>query len=114
MRAFDELGLFWLPDHDEQALSGRLQFDPKGEGISLSLVGMFDDVPEDGDQSTFRIMGWRGNDKVTLDQCLLGDRNPRAPGIAESRYHANQMFVGHHFGRDELAFQSASSIERLG
>jgi hypothetical protein len=110
MRAFDELGLFWLPDHDEQALSGRLQFDPKGEGISLSLVGRFDDVPEDGDQSTFRIMGWRGNDKVTLDRCLLGDRNPRAPGIAESRYHANQMFVGHHFGRDELAFQSASVV----
>jgi ApeA-like protein/HEPN superfamily Apea-like protein len=110
MRAFDELGLFWLPDHEEQALSGRLQFDPKGEGISLSLVGMFDNVPEDRDQATFRIIGWRGNDKVTLDQCLLRERNPRAPGIAESKYYANQMFVGHHFGREELAFQSASVV----
>ena len=29
MKAFDDLGLFWLPGHEEDALSGRLQFDPK-------------------------------------------------------------------------------------
>jgi hypothetical protein len=110
MRAFDELGLFWLPDHEEDALSGRLQFDPMGEGISLSLVGIFGNEPDDGGHSTFRIVGWRGNDKVTLDRCFSHGRNPRAPGIAESGYYANQMFVGHHFERDELAFQSASVV----
>jgi hypothetical protein len=108
MRAFDELGLFWLPGHEEDALSGRLQFDPKGDGINLSLVGAFDNAPDDGDDSEFRIVGWRGNDKVTLDRCLSHGPNLRAPGIAESRYYANRMFVGHHFERDELAFQSAA------
>jgi hypothetical protein len=63
MRAFDDLGSFWLPDHEEQALSERLQFDPRGEGITLSLVGMFDNAPDDDGHSTFRIIGWRGNDK---------------------------------------------------
>jgi hypothetical protein len=110
MRAFDELGLFWLAGHEEQALSGRLQFDPEGDGISLSLVGVFDNEPDDGGHSTFRIVGWRGNDKVTLDRCFSRGRNSRAPGIAESGYYANQMFVGHHFERDELAFQSASVV----
>jgi hypothetical protein len=109
MRAFDELGLFWLSGHEEDALSGRLQFDPKGDGINLSLVGMFDNAPDDGDDSQFRIVGWLGNDKVTLDRCLPPRRKkPRAPGIADSNYYANQMFIGHHFERDELAFQSAS------
>jgi len=110
MRAFDELGLFWLPGHEEHALSGRLQFDPKGDGINLSLVGTFDNAPDDGGDSEFRIVGWRGNDKVTLDRCLSFGTNRRAPGIAESGYHANQMFVGHHFEQDELAFQSASVL----
>jgi ApeA N-terminal domain 1 len=110
MRAFDELGLFWLAGHEEQALSGRLQFDPKGDGISLSLVGVFDKEPDDGGHSTFRIVGWRGNDKVTLDRCFSRGRNSRAPGIAESGYYVNQMFVGHHFEQGDLAFQSASVV----
>jgi hypothetical protein len=109
MRAFDDLGLFWLPGHEEDALSGRLQFDPKGDGINLSLVGEFANAP-DGDDSQFRIVGWRGNDKLTLDRCFSHGPNLRAPGITESRYYANQMFVGHHFERDELAFQSASVL----
>jgi hypothetical protein len=107
MRAIDELGLFWLPGHEAGALSGRLQFDPKGDGITLSLVGMFDNAPDDTD-SLFRIVGWIGNERVTLDRCFSLGRNPRAPGIAESKYYANQMFTGHHFERDELAFRSAA------
>jgi ApeA N-terminal domain 1 len=110
MEAFDELGLFWLPGHEEDALSGRLKFDPKGDGISLALVGAFDHEPDDGSHSTLRIVGWQGNDRVTLDRCFSSGRNPRAPGVPESRYYANQMFIGHHFAQDELAFQSASIL----
>ena len=108
MKEFDELGLFWLPGHEEDALSGRLQFDPKEGGINLSLVGGFDNAPDHGDSSKLRILGWRGNDRVTLDQCLSLGTNRRAPGVPESRYYANQMFVGHHFEEEELSFQSAS------
>jgi ApeA N-terminal domain 1 len=106
MRAFDELGLFWLPGHEDDALSGRLQFDPKGDGLNLSLVGEFENAP-DREDSQFRILGWRGNDRLTLNRCLSYMPNVRAPGITESRYYANEMFVGHHFEREELAFQSA-------
>jgi ApeA N-terminal domain 1 len=107
MRAIDELGLFWLPGHEDDALSGRLRFDPKDEGISLSLVGAFDSAPDSSDL-LFRIIGWIGNDRVTLDRCFSHGPNLRSPGIIESKYSVNQMFVGHHFERDELAFQSAA------
>jgi hypothetical protein len=107
MKAIDELGLFWLPGHEDDALSGRLRFDPTSDGIDLTLVGRFDNTPENSD-SLFRIVGWIGNDKVTLDRCFSRGPNLRAPGIVESKYYANQMFVGHHFERDELAFQSAA------
>jgi hypothetical protein len=60
MKEFDELGLFWLPGHEEDALSGRLQFDPKEGGINLSLVGGFDNAPDNGDSLKLRILGWRG------------------------------------------------------
>jgi hypothetical protein len=106
MRTFDELGLFWLPGHEEDALSGRLQFDPNGDGLNLSLVGEFENAP-DREDSQSRILGWRGNDRLTLNRCLSYGPNVRAPGITESRYYANEMFVGHHFEREELAFQSA-------
>jgi hypothetical protein len=108
MKEFDELGLFWLPDHEEDALSGRLKFDPKEGGITLSLVGRFDNAADDDEDSNLRILGWRGNDRVTLDQCLSLGTNRRAPGAPESKFHANQMFVGHHFEEEELSFQSAS------
>ena len=104
MKAFDELGLFWLPGHEEDALSGRLRFDPTGGGINLSLVGDFAHAPA-GPDSLFRIVGWRGNDRVTLDRCYSQGPNFRAPGITEGRYYANRMFVGHHFEREEIAFQ---------
>ncbi len=42
------------------ALSGRLQFDPKEGGINLSLVGGFDNAPDNGDSLKLRILGWRG------------------------------------------------------
>jgi hypothetical protein len=101
MRAIDELGLFWLPGHEDDALSGRLRFDPKDDGISLSLVGAFDSAPDSSDL-LFRIIGWIGNDRVTLDRCFSHGPNLRSPGIIENQYSVNQMFVGHHFERDEL------------
>jgi hypothetical protein len=107
MRAIDALGEFWLPSHEDDTLSGRLQFDPKGDGINLSLVGVFDKAPNDSN-SWFRILGWIGNDRVTLDRCFSRGPNIRSPGIDEGQYSANQMFVGHHFEQDQLAFQSVA------
>jgi hypothetical protein len=110
MRALDGLGVFWLSGYEEDALSGRLQFDPKDGGINLSLVGTFDNAPDDGDggEPKIRIIGWIGKDKVTLDRCFSRGPTIHSSGFAESKYYANWMFIGHHFDKGELTFQSAT------
>lgn len=108
MRALDELGVFWLPGHEEEALSGRLQFDQKGDDITLSLVGRFDNALDDDGEQKRRIIGWLGNDKVTLDRCSSSGTKIRSSGINESKYYADWMFIGHHFDLDKLAFKSAT------
>jgi len=76
IQPIDSLGLFWLPDHDGDQLSGRLQFDPAGGGINLSLV--FDNAVANGGEPTVRIFGWLGNNPVTLEGCYSRDP-PLAP-----------------------------------
>ncbi|MEV4139370.1 HEPN domain-containing protein [Dactylosporangium sp. NPDC049742] len=111
MQPIDSLGLFWLPGHDEDGdrLSGRLQFDPAGGGIDLSLVGVFDHAVDDGGKPIVRIFGWLGNRPVTLDRCFSTGTSHRAPGIIESGYHANRMFVGHHIDSEDQKFQAAEA-----
>lgn len=108
MRELDGLGVFWIPAHEEDVLSGHLRFDPKGDGITLSLVGTFNNVPGGGrGEPQPRIVGWLGDEKVTLDRCFVLETKIRGAGIAESKYYVNRMFIGHHFGLDRLEFQSA-------
>src|SRR5262245_14525553 len=107
MERIDKLGLFWLPGYEDDALSGRLQFDPEGAGITLSLVGIFDHAQEDDGSPELRILGWLGTDPVTLDRVFSTGTNHRSPGVAESSYYANCMFVGHHIEELEPYFQTA-------
>jgi hypothetical protein len=109
MQSIDRLGLFWLPDHDGDQLSGRLQFDPAGGGINLSLVGAFENAVADGGEPTVRIFGWLGNNRVTLESCYSKGSNFGSPGVAESSYHANRMFLGHHVESELQEFQSAEA-----
>ncbi|NKE61754.1 hypothetical protein FXN61_35350 [Lentzea sp. PSKA42] len=104
MRSIDQLGVFWLEDHEDDVLSGRLTFDPSGSGVDLQLVGSFD-AHDRNHRTNVRIFGWIGNDKVTLDDCWASNSNFRAPGPEEVTYYANEMFVGHHLS-GELAFDS--------
>jgi hypothetical protein len=94
---------FWSPTSPSAVRPTTLHDE---EPANLSLVGEFENAPNRED-SQFRILGWRGNDRLTLNRCFSYGPNVRAPGITESRYYANEMFVGHHFERGELAFQSA-------
>jgi hypothetical protein len=107
MQPIDQLGYFWLAGHEDDCLSGRLLFDPAGGGITLTLVGRFDHAKEDGGEPTVRLMGWLGNDRVTLDRAYLSNDGFRAPGLIESSYYANRMFVGHHLEQAQLSFQRA-------
>ena len=92
MRSIDQLGVFWLEDHEDDVLTGRLTFDPSGSGVDLQLVGAFDGHDRNF-RTNVRIFGWIGNEKVTLDNCW-GNGGFRAPGPEEVTYHANEMFVG--------------------
>ena len=107
MDPIDSLGVFWLPGKEDDDLSGRLQFEPTSSGIELSLVGTFDNAVDVNTDPNGRIFGWIGSDRVTLDGCFLTKSNIRSPGVAESRYHANRMFVGHHVDARTDRFLSA-------
>ncbi|MEU6425622.1 HEPN domain-containing protein [Microbispora sp. NPDC046973] len=106
MEEIDSLGVFWLPGRDEDQLSGRLQFDPI-EGIDLVLVGEFESRLRSGEPIP-QIVGWIESKQVTLDNCYFRGAHRRYPGVIESRFHANRLFVGHQFSQQELAFKSAT------
>ncbi|WP_433247639.1 HEPN domain-containing protein [Actinomadura nitritigenes] len=101
----DELGTFWLPNDPTDHLSGRLQYSPTGK-IDLSLVGKFQNTnTETRDHN--RIVGLAGKSQITLEDCFSRGVQHNSPGIVESRFRANRMFIGHTFGEDdELAFQT--------
>jgi hypothetical protein len=86
MQSIDSLGLFWLPDHDGDRLSGRLKFDPAGGGINLSLVGTFDNAADDGGEPAVRIFGWLGSNPVTLESCYSGGSTFGSPGPIRTRF----------------------------
>lgn len=85
----DSLGAFWLPDHEDEVLTGRLRFDPAGGGTRLSLVGRFKNATEDGGEPIARILGWIESKPVTLESCFATASNHRSPGVIESSYYAN-------------------------
>ncbi|GAB2797912.1 hypothetical protein GCM10027199_86420 [Amycolatopsis magusensis] len=105
MESFDKLGIFWLAGHDDESLSGRIQYDPAGSGINLTLVGKFDRIPVMHSQPDLRIHGKVGTDDVTLDHCFSRGANISS-GVTESRFHANQMFRGAHLD-GEINFRKA-------
>jgi hypothetical protein len=109
MRKIDELGVFWVDGHEDNNLQGRLRFNPEDEGITLSLIGTFDTVPLNDTGEQLRILGWIGTKKVTLDRCYCTGTYPRSPGIAESKYRANEMLLGHHTSEPSPQFKSASA-----
>ncbi|WP_158698016.1 ApeA N-terminal domain 1-containing protein [Streptomyces prunicolor] len=108
MRKIDELGVFWVEDHEDDELQGRLLFDPEEDGITLSLIGTFNSVPPNENGELIRILGWIGKDKVTLERCFSGGTFHRSPGVPESNYRANALLLGHHVSEPSPEFQSAS------
>lgn len=106
MKKIDESGVFWLRGFDTDQLPGRLQFDPVSGNITLSLLGIFRD---DRDQSgaTKRILGTSGTELVTLDDCFSLRSSPRSPGIDESQWRVNRIFLGYHANERDHTFDTA-------
>lgn len=107
LRQIDELGIFWVADHEDGQLQGRLQFDPE-EGITVELIGSFDAANPNDDDELIRILGWIGKDKVTLERCFSTGTYRRSPGIPESHYKANALLLGYHAFEPTPEFQSAT------
>ncbi|GAA1867278.1 ApeA N-terminal domain 1-containing protein [Asanoa iriomotensis] len=110
MEPLDQMGMFWLAGFPDDALSGRLIFNPGGSegGIRLSLVGTFNALPVHEVARDLRIVGWVGTKQVTLDDAFTAG-STFGSGVATSNFHANRLLVGHQFAAGEaLAFQSAT------
>ncbi len=110
MNQLDYSGIWWLPSHPENQISGRLKFDPVKE-ISLDLIGSFHELKYLGNiREEEIILGLTSNGKlVTLYKCFETSKSISFPGFAHSAYHAQFVFVGHHFNKsEEFLFESMS------
>ncbi|MEV7629387.1 HEPN domain-containing protein [Actinoplanes sp. NPDC089786] len=108
MQHIDQLGIFWLADHPDDTLSGRLIFDPADRAVRLTLIGAFS--ASSAEDSKLRILGWVGTDQITIENAYHAGRSARSPGLEESYYRANQMFKGHHLEDAELHFASTRFV----
>ncbi|WP_143263932.1 HEPN domain-containing protein [Amycolatopsis kentuckyensis] len=108
MKPFDTAGRFWLLNHEELVLPGRLHFDPN-EGIELSLIGRFEYEGVDTGDAATRILGVCDSGRVTLNRVFFAGETSRSSGLNESRYRANQLFVGHHFTEPTIEVTAATT-----
>lgn len=116
MEAIDELGIFWLPNFENDTLTGRLVFTPGKNGIRLSLIGSFENYSahDEPGNAGMRMLGWIGHDKVTLNRGFFTGPHQKHLGSELTAFYANEMFVGEHID-DEMSFDSvAVKLDHLG
>lgn len=110
MEPFEDEGVFWLPSHENEQRTGRLQFDPV-EGATLIVMGGFGDIRQQFNQQPpiVRIHGVAGKRYLTLNDCFITDTTFDMPGIPRQTYHVGAIITGHLFGEDEaLTFDKCS------
>lgn len=111
MDKFEYNGIWWLPENPERRISGILSFHPQ-EGASLELIGTF---KEEFDK-IFKldtldiILGVTSNGKeVTLYRCYETKSQINSPGLVNSLFTPQVIFMGHHFEKeDDIVFDSLS------
>jgi hypothetical protein len=110
MKPFEGEGVFWLPNHDENQLAGRVVFDPI-KGAALNLFGVFDSLHQQYalDSPRLRIHGVAGKCYLTLDKCFLTDTVHEVPGIPRQAFYVGAIITNHLFDEDEaLTFDEVS------
>jgi hypothetical protein len=75
VRKFASDGLFWLPDHPDEKVAGRLEFD-QVKGGELNLIGAFGyiRVLTSEPRNYSRIVGIAGRQLLTLQDCFQSQR----------------------------------------
>ncbi|MEE3935088.1 HEPN domain-containing protein [Pseudomonas viridiflava] len=97
-------GFFWVPEDPEKKLAGKLVVKKDG-GVSLEVVGAFNESAVDNDMSNSKILGLvDGNEKVTILQCFYTVKVPFEYGLNKSSLVANQLFLGHCFENQVAGF----------
>ncbi|MFC6671821.1 HEPN domain-containing protein [Marinobacterium aestuariivivens] len=106
----EQHGIFWLPDHEENEVPGRLYCNTSGQ-LELEVAGSLTGETVDMDSTKIkRILGITQRGKpITLDNCFFRNRNISFPGIGVSKIRINQMYIGAHFDKDEpIEFEKIS------
>lgn len=102
-------GLFWLPNHPERKVGGRLTLDPQ-DGLQLQLFGTLQGVKELelGDMIPICIHGITTQGQVTLDNCYLANAQFIGSDVTTATYRPALMLDGEHISNVEsLRFERA-------
>ena len=106
LKGLDDNGYFWIADKPENKVAGLLKTDGR-QGSELTLIGSFSNSDLFGSESskTVRILGFVGNNKVTLDSCMQTNLTRSYPGTDSETYHVPIVLEGAHFqNNDSLTF----------
>jgi len=107
---FEFKGIWWLPEKPDLQITGTLKFENEKE-ISLELLGTFREITSLGSGNIFQpdiILGISDNGKIcTLFKNLEVQNRLNFPGIQNSKFHSNYLFIGKHFNSsEEIQFSS--------
>lgn len=111
IESFEYKGLWWLPENQENKISGTLKFNPE-EGPILELIGSFNELPELSAQPPPEIvLGITSNGKkITLYGYRGKTDQVSWPGLPTTTLKPKVIFVGHHFSKKEKIYFDSLSI----
>lgn len=115
--SFTEQGVFWLPEHPKDEVSGTLSYDPEN-GAALKLLGIFGDFREglkwafgrarDDEKAVIYGVTTRGK-PISLLHAINTKRQINMPGIPHETWSSNLLVIGAHITNadDEAIFHKS-------
>src|SRR6185437_5447832 len=107
---FDLDGYWWLPENPQKTVAGTLHYSP--ESMHLDLIGSFSDMKTSLTKFEYPIiLGFSTNGKpITLYKSYSSKFSMSHPSLPSSSYVVLQLFIGHHFQKEEdMKFSKISS-----
>lgn len=104
-------GYWWVPEFPENQLPGELKHIP-GEKIELETMGGFSGKPLQ-DTADIRLINGitSDNKKITLHACYPFNQHWCSAGVTTVNYQALEMFVGHHYTKEDQILFNEIEIE---
>ncbi|MBN1859478.1 hypothetical protein JW848_09780 [Candidatus Bipolaricaulota bacterium] len=96
MKSFEQMGLWWLPDQETNAVAGVLRFS-RTEGLELRLVGSLSDTPSKAPDEIPIILGAvEGHGSITLESARSAGFSFTTGGPFRERYRPDVAYSGAH------------------